>query len=566
MIAYKLKSFAALLVFVCFFGTQLLAQVSVSDTSGLKQVHNLISRILKNDLKDTARLAKVKLADSTRTKINRLKIELSKAQDTKTPPAIFEKALKLITAFHISKKENDIINASIPGLTNDIVALQKLINDLKKNDTVKIASPGIGSTIGSEKPLQDNSRKIIAVKDSTISALRDTIRSKDMKLVAFIKNAANNSSHTGNNPMYSKIVSVLALLILAGLWFLYFRKEAMYKKLLSEQDHLNTDYQNLNVEYTNLSAAYIELKNDKNKSNPMGASNQNTPQQPEYTPPPVMPLMTNTPTTGKYFFGEAMVTAGPRKNFDTDAKEGDYGLGEDVAGFIIQKDKAFFWVLDGTSDSDKLTKPILTTDNQEVEYFSSRLLAQSIGWNLQQLIRDELPSKFNATLLLQQAIKTTESEWKNKITALDKSDHEALLNALQDRNGVLQCSTTAVFGVLCLDGRLDICRIGDTKIIAYPSSNNFARSTGRQFVTLQQKDDGVSLSFNEFNDVRSQNIQLNGIKTLLVMTDGISNQMETWLKNSNNINFSDRNTREIFAQFKQKTYDDKALCIIQIKE
>lgn len=328
----------------------------------------------------------------------------------------------------------------------------------------------------------------------------------------------------------------------------------------------NKTQQKLKLEYTKLKANYLNLIDQIDTKNKLSPAINTTPKsQVELVQQTAVPLIENIPTKGNYFFAEAMVTAGPRKNFDTDAKEGDYGLGEDVAGLVIKKDIAFFWVLDGTSDSDKLSKPLFTNDAREEEYFSSRLLAQSIGWNLQQLIADRLPPTFNATQLLQEAITVTEKEWQSKIRQLDTASYEALENAILDKNGILQCSTTVVFGALHLDGRLDVCRIGDTKIIAQPSENDFAKSTGRQFATLQQIDNNVKLSFNDFSDVRSQSIQLNNISNLLVMTDGISNQMEAWLKSSN-LNFTDKNTREILTRFKQKTYDDKALCIIQIKK
>lgn len=280
---------------------------------------------------------------------------------------------------------------------------------------------------------------------------------------------------------------------------------------------------------------------------------------------PELKFMRDLPVSGKYFFGEAMVTAGPRKNFDKDAKDGDYGLGEDVAGLILAKDKAFFWVLDGTSDADSLAKPLFKSDSREEEYFSSRLLAQTIGWNLQLLINGRLPEQFNATTMLQQAIKDTEQLWVENIAALDEDSRNALQAYLADRNGIAQCSTTAVFGVLSIDGQLDLCRIGDTKIIAHPSDNNFNKSNGRQFVTLQGDAEQVKVVFNQFHDVRSQSIQLSGIKNVFIMTDGISTQMENWLKGIENIDFSEKNIRQVFTQFKQKTYDDKAMCIIQIK-
>ncbi len=122
------------------------------------------------------------------------------------------------------------------------------------------------------------------------------------------------------------------------------------------------------------------------------------------------------PYKGKYFFAELMLTAGPRKNFNTTIRDGDYDLGEDVAGFIVKDDKTFFWILDGTSDNDIITMQmdkkdfILQTDDQrKEEYFSSRWLAQSIGLELQQEIKI-MDCDFNAKSILQKSFERVEEK------------------------------------------------------------------------------------------------------------------------------------------------------------
>lgn len=271
-----------------------------------------------------------------------------------------------------------------------------------------------------------------------------------------------------------------------------------------------------------------------------------------------------TVTNKKYFHGEVMLTAGPRKNFEHGAAEGDYGLGEDVAGFVVKGDKAFFWVLDGTSDSDRVNRPILKSDRHQEEIFSSRLLAQTIGWKLQNIISD-MSSWQGAENILQTAIENTRKDWQERFDQLDNGQDEYLQNALDRKNGTLQCSTTAVFGILTLDGELDVCHVGDSQTIAYPGSGILPNSKGRMFANLRRNGNNLILNFNDFEDSRAELIQKQDIRTVLVMTDGISSQMAAWLANREP-DFSSEETRRIIAQFKQKTFDDKALCVIRIKE
>jgi len=284
------------------------------------------------------------------------------------------------------------------------------------------------------------------------------------------------------------------------------------------------------------------------------------------TSPAVFPAAVNpvTVSNSKYFHGEVMVTAGPRKNFEQGAAEGDYGLGEDVAGFVVKGDKAFFWVLDGTSDSDRVTRPIVTSDRHQEEIFSSRLLAQTIGWKLQDIISN-MSSWQGAANILQTAIENTRKDWQERFDQLGNGQDEYLQNALNRKNGTLQCSTTAVFGILTLDGDLDVCHVGDSQTIAYPGSGILPNSKGRMFANLQRNGNDLVLNFNDFRDSRAELIQKQGIRAVLVMTDGISSQMAAWLANREP-DFSSEETRRIIAQFKQKTFDDKALCVIRIKE
>ena len=264
----------------------------------------------------------------------------------------------------------------------------------------------------------------------------------------------------------------------------------------------------------------------------------------------------NEEEKSKHFFVEVMVTAGPRKNFSENAKEGDYGLGEDVAGAIVLREKVYFWVLDGTSDS-----PILKKSEGKEEYFSSRLLAQTLAWELQSLCNNN--QKLKSFEIIQKAIANTQKEWKSKINDLPEKDKELLIQILKSYNSIM-CSTTVIFGCLDIDGYMDVCRIGDSRIVTNPPHNQDER-TGRVFALLINEGDYFQLSFNHFDDTKFQKIENKGVDTVIAMSDGISKLTEKWLNAIPKLNFSDINIRRSLAQTQQLTCDDKSMCIIQIR-
>lgn len=277
--------------------------------------------------------------------------------------------------------------------------------------------------------------------------------------------------------------------------------------------------------------------------------------------------------SNKYFFAELMLTAGPRKNFDTTIRNGDYDLGEDVAGFIIKNDKTFFWVLDGTSDSDILSRSqkgedliLKTNDQRQEEYFSSRWLAQSISIELQKCLQHLQPTPYNAKKILKYALKATEIAWKSKVESLENSEKERIKKLLLDQ-AQLRCSTTVIFGILDLAGNLDVCQIGDSNVLTFPAKATPPKSKGRQFarLILDQSQRNIVVEFADFEDTWSVDFSQSNVATVLAMTDGISNQVLAWLQSQTAIDFQQEQIRTVLAQQKQKTDDDKAFCVIQIK-
>lgn len=271
------------------------------------------------------------------------------------------------------------------------------------------------------------------------------------------------------------------------------------------------------------------------------------------------------PSSGdRYFFGEVMVTAGPRKNFTDNPKDGDYGLGEDVAGFICMKEVVYFWVLDGTSNADRINIPHPHKAEQQQELFSSRLLAQTIGWNIQESIKAQGKAIPMAVDILNQAIQLTQHEWQEKLDKLPSQSKADLEKMLRDRKSI-HCSTTALLGTLSLNGDLDICLVGDSKVITLPPLKKNMAPKGRLFTAISlDENDKIELVFNPLKDIHQTCQQLK-IHTLIAMTDGISYPAENWLQGLTSIDFSSKNIRSILAHQAANTQDDKAICIIQIK-
>ena len=258
----------------------------------------------------------------------------------------------------------------------------------------------------------------------------------------------------------------------------------------------------------------------------------------------------------KFFFTEIMSTAGPRKNFQEDARDGDYDLGEDVVGCIVKKDIAFFWVLDGTSDN-----PIfLTTDKKEV--FSSRILSQDIGWILQRIIWDKR-NNINPEEALKECFYSIIADWQNKLNGLNDTDKERLLDILAQK-ATMMVSTTAIFGMLDINGNLNVSQIGDSFIVTNPT-NNTVNLKGRFFVVIKAnvEERTLTVESNSFEDTRPNTISLDNVQTIVAGTDGLSQNTQKWLQ-LKPADFTDPVFRKTISAIKHDTCDDKALCVIQI--
>lgn len=264
------------------------------------------------------------------------------------------------------------------------------------------------------------------------------------------------------------------------------------------------------------------------------------------------------------FHIESFVSAGPRKTFIDEVKEGDVDLGEDITGFLVAKNTAAFWVMDGTSGQDILKSKDDRLQHNEKEYFSSRLLAQNIAWNLHQVIRG-YGLKRSSFELLNKAIEMTREDWQETIDNLNKEDREALHDILTKRR-MVTCSTTIAFGILSIDKKLNLTISGDCVVITHPNTKeqDIPDNKRRQTAIILLENNEIKLDFNMPNKENCTIIYESGIEKVVAMSDGISKITQEWIASNPDIDFLDTKTRETLAKRKQNTQDDKSLTIVQI--
>jgi hypothetical protein len=256
------------------------------------------------------------------------------------------------------------------------------------------------------------------------------------------------------------------------------------------------------------------------------------------------------------FYTELMVTAGPRKNFEDNADEGDFDLGEDSTGCFVKNDTAYFWLLDGTSD-----RPVLK-DTLGKELFSSRLLAQELGWHIQESIWGNTFDSFNSRVILENAFNNIRENWQKRFSNLSGEDKESILLKI-DKFTQIDISTTVILGSLSLDGKLDVSYVGDSIVITTPGFP-LKENRGRFFVIISKNEEGNFLiSNNPFEDTRCERVELKEVNNVILASDGISKNTIAWL-NTRKPDFRDPSFRKTISAIRQGTCDDKALCIIQI--
>lgn len=265
------------------------------------------------------------------------------------------------------------------------------------------------------------------------------------------------------------------------------------------------------------------------------------------------------PSSGKYFLTEMMMTAGPRKKMNVDRD-----LGEDVCGFIMKGNEALMWLLDGSSD---FFDPLLNPENKR-EYFSSRLLAQSLGRKLRNLITLEKAASLET--VVDNITKEVKEDWLLNINSLPETEKNILRKNLKD--GIQpDCAATVLIARLTVDGDLKICRTGDSKLLS------FIGKAGKIDVdtALASKNDKIgpvsflmNLDQNNFDIIirksKPEITERTNVLSVIGYSDGIGKATEKTLIEDYPVD-AEKARNEIISQL-QGTSDDKSMFIIEIKE
>jgi hypothetical protein len=325
--------------------------------------------------------------------------------------------------------------------------------------------------------------------------------------------------------------------------------------LFKKRKHLNATINKFNAVDPNTGTAGEELSETKYKDQIETLSNEK-----KNLLLKLANLELNQKSNESSFFGQILVSAGPRKS------SRDSELGEDTAGFCVNGNRAFFWVLDGTSDS-----PIVAHGRKEI--MSSRLLAQHLGINLQKGITN---SDLNSQIWLNEAIKTTEKQWQQTISELSEEVKKSIIEDLSGRADIADVSTTALVGIINIDGKVSITRIGDSKIFCLNQEDKLIEddltqkpqsdSYGRLYARATLDKDSITLDFTKSKDIlRFHGTTIEGVKTILAFSDGIGPITENFLREHSS-KFPLEDIQKRIASIPQQTYDDKSLLMIQIRQ
>ncbi len=253
---------------------------------------------------------------------------------------------------------------------------------------------------------------------------------------------------------------------------------------------------------------------------------------------------------GVFINSNILVSAGPRKDKDNDTE-----LGEDATGILNTEYGTFFWILDGTSDSQSIVY------NKE-HIFSSRILAQLMNKN----IREELLLKSKENINLKDILlNSVESSKKDLIEKLKNSSNDILEKIASNikSNNTPFCSTTVLIGFLSKQGTLQYFYLGDSEVLSfYNDGTKFIANDkdkndnpSRLFISILMDENSFVLKTNSFDEklvvYKKENIDL-----VVAFSDGIGTSEKSLLANP-------ALSLSKISLVNQLTYDDKTLLVLE---
>lgn len=254
---------------------------------------------------------------------------------------------------------------------------------------------------------------------------------------------------------------------------------------------------------------------------------------------------------GVYINAHILVSAGPRKE-----KENDTELGEDATGLFNSPSGTFFWIMDGTSDSPKIT-------SGKEHAFSSRILAQLVSANIQEIVSNKDTESIDLIEILTQAANNSKEQMQSKLLASPALIEQIKSKIADDRNPY--CSTTVLLGFFSKLGQLDYFYLGDSGVrsFSYDDKNNqtFVESIKDEnknpsrlfcYIDLAEKN-SIQLQFNAY-EKKIKAFKKEHIDLVVAFSDGVKEELLNNSKYLSKISLIDQNT-----------YDDKTLLVLERK-
>ncbi|WP_172919291.1 protein phosphatase 2C domain-containing protein [Capnocytophaga canis] len=270
------------------------------------------------------------------------------------------------------------------------------------------------------------------------------------------------------------------------------------------------------------------------------------------------PVLTAESLNGTFINADILVTAGPRKD-----KESDSELGEDASGVYNTPTGTYFWIFDGTSDS-----PNLIWEKKHI--FSSRVLAQKMSHTIASILKI---SKYSECLnmsdellkeVFDRAVSQVKVEFTQNINDAPSEVRQSIFENEQ-KNVRLYCSTTVCFGFLSKNGKLNYFYLGDSTVNAFELKNGEIVSTSkdknekpsRLFLMLKKEEKGWSLQASNYQE-RISFFSKEKINYLVAYSDGVS-ASENFIVENPKLEIANVSNRE------QKSFDDKSLIVLERK-
>ena len=260
--------------------------------------------------------------------------------------------------------------------------------------------------------------------------------------------------------------------------------------------------------------------------------------------------------SNKFICSQIMMANGPRK------ERVENEIGEDCGGVISYYNKGYGWIIDGTSEEQKI-KIFSEEYNEYTQIFSSRYLAKLLSSTLQEL----LTPQSNILWVFEEVLKEVQIILQKGVSNLHEPQKEKLKEII--KNGrVIISSVTFSLASLDFNMNANLIRIGDTNAFflndkgdLLPINKKDAASSRLTYnIKIIQDELSVRFTIPNFDSFTGENI-----KMITHFSDGFSKNSKILFNALEDI----KNLRDVkceILKYFEKTNDDKSINLISLNE